>query len=100
MIPFLLSCMFLSLLFGLVLLVKNQVTYLWYITIVDAIYKYSIQNIDDMSIKDIETMYDSLAPYDTTLLRLWDWGPTKIVRNREMYDKIKPYITLREEATP
>lgn len=76
--------------FALILL-KNGVTFRHHERIIDAIYAYSMQLIEEGRWEDIQVEFNDMEPYDRTMLRLWDWGPTRILPP-EKYEIIKPYI--------
>lgn len=74
--------------FGLILLLKNDNTYNQQIKVLCAIQKWG-NNTGNTS-KAIEYMH-SMEQYEVTLFRLWDWGCTRIVP-KDVYEVIKPYI--------
>lgn len=78
----------LCLVFGVVLLFKNDNTYHQYMKILKAINKYG--NDTGEHSKAIEYIH-SMVQYEVTLYRLWDWGCTRIVP-KDVYEVIKPYI--------
>ena len=82
-----------------VMLIKNEVTYRNRIKILNAIYRYSFNNIakdfDNWQPGQPQT-WDSvnssdMEDYDTTLYRFWDWGYTRILPP-DKFELIKPFI--------
>ena len=80
-------------LFCIMLLIKNFVTSLNHKIILDAIYEYR-RNAIEMGTYDIAKMlvdYTDVEYYSITLLRIWDWGYTRILPP-EKFEIIKPFI--------
>ena len=77
--------------FSFILLAKNNVTYRHHYRIGCAIYAYKLQLIEERRLEESQVDYDDMENYDATLLRFWDWGPTRILPP-EKYEIIKPYI--------
>lgn len=73
--------------------IKNENTEKQRERIIEAIYVYSKWAIfnTDTTVHELINLYESMEPYDRTLLRLWDWGYKRILPSTE-YEKIKPYI--------
>ena len=79
----------LGILFSVVMLIKNYVTYKNRSIIEIAIFQYRIDMIDNNKAAEVD--YDDMESYDKTLWRIYDWGLTNILP----VDKIKiikPYI--------
>ena len=81
----------LYMLIAVVILIKNNVTFQQHEKVINAIYAYSMKLIEEHRWEDIQVEFDDMEPYDRTMLRLWDWGPTRILPP-EKYEIIKPYI--------
>ena len=80
------------------MLVKNDVTYRNHAIITDAIFKYRMDAIDKAvkngTILDgvkYEVGYDDMLDYNSTLMRIFDWGYENILPN-DKFEIIKPYI--------
>lgn len=80
-------------LFFVILGIKNENTEKQRDRIIEAIYAYSKWAIfnTDVTAHELINLYESMEPYDRTLLRLWDWGCKRILPS-DVYDEIKPYI--------
>ena len=83
---------------GVIVLIKNAVTYHNFNIISDAIYKYSIDAIDKAvkngTILDgvkYEVEYDDMRDYNSTVMRIFDWGYKNILPE-DKFEIIKPYI--------
>ena len=79
--------------FCLMILKKNENTYVMHVKIVYAIYKHHLQCIEQKETAKVN--YGDMESYDRTLYRLWDWGYTHILP-KEKFEIIKPYIDLVE----
>lgn len=75
--------------FCCIMLAKNNRTYAMHMKILDAIFKYRLQCIDQD--KPCKVDFDDMEFYDKTLYRLWDWGYTNIL-SKEKFEIIKPFI--------
>jgi len=73
----------------LYLILKNIHTFNMRCKISKAICKYRIANRIHYN---YHIDYDCMEPYSKTLLRLWDWGYKRIIKNKYIYDEIKSYI--------
>lgn len=71
------------------LLIKNFYTFKIRCKISRAICEYRIANCIHYN---YYIDYNCMEPYGKTLLRLWDWGCKRIVKNKYIYDEIKEYI--------
>lgn len=80
----------------IVLMIKNEITFINHNIISNAIYAYGIQFIRESEGKflDIPVQFSDCEDYDKTLWRLWDWGYKRILP-REKFELIKPYICRR-----
>lgn len=83
---------------GVIMLIKNNVTYRNHEIISDAIFKYRMDAIDKAvkngTILDgvkYEVEYDDMVDYNTTLMRIFDWGYENILPE-DKFEIIKPYI--------
>ena len=79
-------------LFCVIMLVKNFVTYEQHAIIGDAIYKYRMDCIGNYDY-DYKVDYGDMEDYDSTMWRLWDWGYTRILP-KEKYAIIEKYINI------
>ena len=70
-------------------LIKNEVTYHHHMRILKAIEEYEKMCFDYEKMNDINC--DDMENYVLTLLRIWDWGYTKILP-KDKFEIIKPYI--------
>lgn len=80
----------LVILFTVLFLVKNEVTFRNQIKISKAIYNHNMDCIEDGDYDNMVS-YAEIEEYNKTLLRLNDWGCTRIV-SEVTFEKIKPYI--------
>lgn len=71
------------------LLIKNFHTFNMRCKISRAICEYRIANHIHYN---YYIDYNCMESYGKTLLRLWDWGYKRIVKNEYIYDEIKQYI--------
>jgi len=85
-------CGLIGLCFCGIMLHKNNVTGKNYNKILNAIYKYSLDQLNNGNLEDLTYLYDKIEPYQKTLYRLWDYGYKNIVP-KDVFDKIEPYIT-------
>lgn len=95
---------------AIVMAFKNYVTFKNRNIIMDAIHDYNTEQIisfgglfpkDATDFEVIENhltslkfrmiSYDNIEPYFVTLLRLWDWGYTRLLPP-EKFELVKPYI--------
>lgn len=78
--------------FLMILLVKNDRTFIMRMKIGDAVLAYQLDMIDhhDIPSANLISVWES-EPYKKTLWRLWDWGYTRILPP-EKFELIKPYI--------
>lgn len=74
----------------LIIAVKNQVTYVNYNIILDAIFQYHKAMID---VRDFnyKVDYEDIEPYEVTLRRWTDWGYKNILPE-DKFKIIEPYI--------
>ena len=70
--------------------VKSDNTYKQHHRILEAIFNHNIAAINNREFNLIID-YNHIEPYDTTFLRLWDWGYKRIVPP-DVLEKIEPYI--------
>lgn len=82
---------FLYMLIAVVILIKNKVTLRQHEKVINAIHAYSMKLIEEHRWEDIQVDFNDMEPYKRTMLRLWDWGHTRILPP-EKYEIIKPYI--------
>lgn len=75
---------------GIVALIKNEVTYRNRIKILDAIFRYDLDQID-LGICYFPDLVGEMESYDKTLRRWWDWGYTRILPER-YFLLIEPFI--------
>ena len=73
----------------IMMLIKNEVTYHHRMRILKAIEEYKNMCFDYERMNDINC--DDMENYVLTLLRIWDWGYTRILPN-DKFEIIKPYI--------
>lgn len=73
----------------LAILAKNDFTFNNHMAIIDAICDYQIDCVINGTDEQVD--YADVEDYDVTLLRLWDWGYTRILP-KDKFDLIKPYI--------
>lgn len=83
------TILIIMLVFFIVMLIKNDITYRNHKIIMEAIYKYHV----DCYYSDCgETVkYDEMKSYAKTLWCLWDWGYKRILP-KEKFELIKPFI--------
>lgn len=87
-------------LFGVVLLVKNENTYKNHIIILLAVKEAMDSQLDVWFMQGCpedftyEITPDNMEPYVKTLFRLWDWGYTRILP-KDKFEIIKGYIEER-----
>ena len=74
----------------IVALVKNEVTYRNRLKILNAIFRYDLDQID-LGICYFPDLVSEMESYDKTLWRWWDWGYTKILPPN-YFKLIKPFI--------
>lgn len=77
-----------GMLFSVILLVKNEVTFKNHERIIDAIDAFAEEN-DAYRIALV--LMHSMEDYYKTLWRWWDWGCTRILK-KEDYELIRPYL--------
>lgn len=82
-------------LFAVLLEIKNQITLKHRLRINDAIYAYRIDCRCNGQQPCVH--YGDQESYEKTVLRLWDWGYTRILPP-EKYEIIKPYLQQLKEA--
>lgn len=70
---------------------KNYVTYRKRVIILNAIYLYRRELIEQDKYDEAQVNMDDMESYDKTLWRLWDWGYKRILPP-EKFEIIKPYI--------
>ena len=70
--------------------VKALVTYKQQCTIADAVFRYTMDLIDQ-SICEYDVDILDIEDFDKTLWRLWDWGYKRILP-KDKFEIIKPYI--------
>lgn len=73
-----------------VAMIRNVVAFKNGTIIIEAIYKYRLSMID-AGVYVFAVSYEDMEPYGKTMLRLWDFGYTKILPP-DKYEPIKPYI--------
>lgn len=79
-----------TLVFGLLAVIKNEITYRNRMIIANAIFSYSMAMINAENFAYCVDFSD-MEEYETTLWRLWDWGYKNILP-KEKYEIIKDYI--------
>lgn len=72
---------------------KNKITYKNYQIIIDAIYQYYDEIIDNGGRPDF-SLYEKMESYDATFWRIFDWSYENILPSDEM-EKLRPYINKR-----
>lgn len=83
------------LVFFLLIGVKNNLTYRYHMLFIDAIGRYQIEKLRKHEYTyDVD--FDDLEGYNKTLLRLWDWGYTRILPP-EKFEIIRPYVLQVQE---
>lgn len=75
-------------LFSVILLVKNEVTFKNHEKIIDAIDAFAEEN---EAYRTALLLMHSMEDYTKTLWRWWDWGCTRILK-KEDYELIRPYL--------
>ena len=80
-----------SVLFGVFMLIRNEITYRNHRIIGDAIYAYGMDCILNGTFLSREVCYDDVESYEKTIFRLWDFGYTRLLPP-EKFEIIKPYI--------
>lgn len=78
------------LVFGLLAVIKNEITYRNRMIISNAIFSYSMAMINAENFV-LCVDFSDMEEYETTLWRLWDWGYKNILP-KEKYEIIKDYI--------
>ena len=73
--------------------VKNEITYKNFMIIIDAIYQYCSEIIDNGGTTDFG-LYEKMKSYDAVFWRIFDWSYENILPSDEM-EKIRPYINKR-----
>ena len=92
MFMFMFIFIFLLLLFAVFLFIKNENTYKKRIIIINAISAYYYDSISKKKYDYKKyVIYDDMEPSGKTLMRLYDFGYTRILP-KEKYEIIKPYI--------
>lgn len=81
--------------FNVFLLIKNHNTFDQREIIREAIYHYAITCIEFF--EKPKVAYSDMESYERTLLRLYDFGYTRILPS-EKFEIIKPYIKERKEG--
>lgn len=83
---------------GVIMLIKDSVTYRNYEIIMDAIFDYSMDAIDKAAKNGTifdgvkyEVNYDDMRDYNTTLFRIFDWGYKNILPS-DKFKIVEPYI--------
>lgn len=69
--------------------IKNHNSFINRNKIIDAMYYCCVDN--RLGAKEYLAMNSRMESYESTFLRLWDWGCTRIV-DEETFELIKPYI--------
>lgn len=95
----LLNMLILFVLACVIMLIKIQVTYRNHSIIVDAIFAYRMDAIDKAAKNGTiltdgvkyEVNYDDMRDYDSTVMRIFDWGYKHILPD-DKFEIIKPYI--------
>ena len=64
--------------------------------IIDSIGTYADVNDDIYGCKVAINMFDSIEPFEKTLLRIFDWGYEHILPD-EYYQVLRPYIIMTKE---
>ena len=77
--------------FGVVILIKNEVTFRNRTIISQAIFLYEMDAIINNRVPALGFGYDDRESYEATLYRLWDWGYTRILPP-DKFEIIKPYV--------
>ena len=80
----------LLLIWCIIALIKNEITFRNHKIIDDAIYHYN-NNLIETEGRANFSLYDDEESYEETLKRWWDWGYKRILPP-EKYELIKPYI--------
>lgn len=74
----------------IVMIAKNEVTFINLCVIAKAIYLYNCKKIDEEKHNEIID-FEVIKDYDAVLNNIFDWGIKNIVPPAE-FEKIKPYI--------
>lgn len=82
-----------GILFCILMLAKNKNTFHMRKIIIDAIYRYQINQFYNGNFL-INVDYDDMEEYDATMYRLHDWGYKNILPP-DKFEIIKPYIGRR-----
>jgi hypothetical protein len=72
------------------ILIKNDYTLKNTLIIVHAIGDYQLDCIENDT--NMEVDFEDMEDYNDTLLRLWDWGYTRVLP-KDKFEIIKPYIS-------
>lgn len=83
--------MVLVLCFTVILLFKNFNTYKNMIKVLNAILEFNLEHIDSGE-SELIIDYDNMVSYDKHLYNLLDWGVENIMKNKEDWEKIKPFM--------
>lgn len=82
---------FISVIYIVFAILKNENTYRNHQKIIDAIYDYQIDMLNKGCYFFIRVNYADAESYYDTYKRWWDWGYTRILPP-EKFEVIKPYI--------
>lgn len=80
--------------FAIILLIKNCVTYKHVSKLTDAIHKYNLQELKNSFNENRPTNlipYSCQKSYDVVLFNMFDWSNKNIIPV-EYYERIKPYL--------
>lgn len=82
-----------SITFAIYMHIKNNVTHFNRMLVLNAIYLYRRDLIEQDKYDEAQVNMDDMESYDKTLWRLWDWGYKRILPP-EKFEIIKPYIDV------
>ena len=77
-----------GLIFTVVMMFKNENTFINHMIITNSIYRYHKDHQDEYPWL---VSYSDMEPYNKTTYRIWDWGYTRILPP-DKFELIKPYI--------
>jgi len=86
------------LVFGFIILIKNENTFKMHVTIMAAIHLYRMTLIKLDQYEMCEVDYYDMEPYEKTLLRFWDWG-YKHILPPDKFKVIEPFLKIQEEES-
>ena len=79
--------------FSILIGIKNNVTYENHIAIISAIGRWADDN-NQVGYEEFREVLASMEPYNSTLLRVTDWGLENILP-KKYYRMIEPYIEFK-----